>query len=101
MSRTDKTRPLWVKVADHPRFLTGWHDHREGPCDLPTTPSFEGWRVTGQRCTWVPSTASNVEPEHRCGCALCSGQEWRRSERRKERRQGRRYARDGWRREYA
>ncbi|MFI6166171.1 hypothetical protein ACIBCN_05225 [Nocardia sp. NPDC051052] len=33
MSRTDKTKPLWVRCAEHhPRPL---HDHRHAPCDLP------------------------------------------------------------------
>ena len=33
MSRTDKTKPLWVRHIEHaPRPI---HDHRFGPCDLP------------------------------------------------------------------
>ncbi|WP_432144441.1 hypothetical protein [Streptomyces sp. bgisy084] len=37
MSRTDKTKPLWVRhVEHHPRPL---HDHRYGACDLPPHPT--------------------------------------------------------------
>ncbi|NJQ00372.1 hypothetical protein [Streptomyces zingiberis] len=45
MSRTDRTKPLWVRHAEHdPRPV---HDHRFGPCDLPPRPARE---ETGTRC---------------------------------------------------
>ncbi|WP_433088974.1 hypothetical protein ACQP1P_22095 [Dactylosporangium sp. CA-052675] len=35
MSRTDKTRPWWVQMADAPmRACRPRHDHRFGPCTL-------------------------------------------------------------------
>lgn len=47
MSRTDKTKPLWVRCAEHePRPV---HDHRYGPCDLPPKPTRKS---TGTRCRW-------------------------------------------------
>jgi hypothetical protein len=36
MSKTDKTRPWWVRVADAPMLTcVPVHDHRFGPCTLP------------------------------------------------------------------
>ncbi|MGW8374897.1 hypothetical protein [Streptomyces sp. ODS28] len=47
MSRTDKTKPLWVRCAEHASHAE--HDHRFGPCDLPPRPS----RGDGEtRCRW-------------------------------------------------
>ncbi|MEV5598462.1 hypothetical protein [Streptomyces sp. NPDC052496] len=47
MSRTDKTKPLWVRHAEHgPRPV---HDHRYGPCDLPPHPTRE---PAATRCRW-------------------------------------------------
>ena len=47
MSRTDKTKPLWVRCAEH--NLRPAHDHRYGTCDLPPNPTRED---TGTRCRW-------------------------------------------------
>ncbi|NJP91832.1 hypothetical protein HCN51_20610 [Nonomuraea sp. FMUSA5-5] len=53
MSKTDKTRPWWVRMADAPP-TTGVprHDHRFGPCTLPDeiTADSAGWRPNG--CYW-------------------------------------------------
>ncbi|MEU6964136.1 hypothetical protein [Streptomyces chrestomyceticus] len=47
MSRTDKTKPLWIRHAEHgPRPV---HDHRYGPCDLPPHPTR---RPAETRCRW-------------------------------------------------
>jgi hypothetical protein len=36
MSKTDKTRPFWVRMADTPGLTSvPVHDHRFGPCTLP------------------------------------------------------------------
>jgi hypothetical protein len=51
MSRTDKTKPLWVRHLEHaPRPI---HDHRFGPCDLPPAPTRE---ATGTSCHWEPGS---------------------------------------------
>ena len=50
MSRTDKTKPLWVRCAEHhPRPA---HDHRYGTCDLPPAPTRED---PDTRCRWTHS----------------------------------------------
>jgi hypothetical protein len=58
MSRTDKTKPVWVRCAEHdPRPV---HDHRHGGCDLPPAPARED---AGTRCRW----------EHSAGITCCMG----------------------------
>ncbi len=51
MSRTDKHRPYWVRLADTPMWTCRpHHDHRNGPCSLPA-------EVTAEReseCYWIP-----------------------------------------------
>lgn len=96
MSRTDKTRPFRVKVADHPSLLEEDHDHRDGICDLPSVPRFEGWGG-GARCTWVPSIKADTTAEVKyCGCRMCTMQVERKQEVRRSRRDARRYAKGGW-----
>ncbi|RLU79721.1 hypothetical protein CTZ27_36435 [Streptomyces griseocarneus] len=91
MSRTDKTKPLWVRHKEHrPRPV---HDHRDGSCDLPPHPMRED---TGTRCRWEhPGT---LLFGHTCcsgcgarGCVKERRQESRDSNR-KERYAGRREA---------
>ncbi|MEV4502449.1 hypothetical protein [Streptomyces klenkii] len=63
MSRSDKTKPLWVRHKEHhPQPV---HDHRRGPCDLPPRPT--RWE-TGTRCQWEDPGAQLGS--HTC-CAGC------------------------------
>ncbi|WP_030019802.1 hypothetical protein [Streptomyces monomycini] len=72
MSRTDKTKPLWIRHAEHgPRPV---HDHRHGPCDLPPHPAR---RPADTRCRWedsgmILSGSTCCAGCHRRGC----GKEW-------------------------
>lgn len=79
MSRTDKTRPRRVRMAETPGVTSvPVHDHRFGPCTLPATvvPS-------SGRCYWIGAGY------HVLGCdgGSCSRerQEYRRRENRRER----------------
>lgn len=94
MSRTDRTKPLWVRHAEHdPRPL---HDHREpgGGCDLPPWPTRT---APDTRCRWEhPDTLLFA---HSC-CSGCQRRpcvaEWKRfvkAANRRERYAGRRVAR--------
>lgn len=95
MSRTDRTKPLWVRQREHGPVPE--HDHTEGPCDLPSEPTRER---SGTRCRWEPPCAVVM----RRGC--CSGcnkrgctAEWRahtRAANRRRRHEDRRRAR-AWR----
>lgn len=59
MSRTYKHAPVEVLMLHFPRMTEAFHDHREGPCDLPSLPEYvkmlrsTNWRQRRhQRCTW-------------------------------------------------
>ncbi|MFG2530526.1 hypothetical protein [Streptomyces sp. NPDC048516] len=94
MSRTDRTKPLWVRYAEHdPRPV---HDHRYGACDLPPDPA-QTAEAPDTRCRWEhPGTLL-------FGRTCCSGcsvrgcvrerQQMARQSNRKERYAGRREAR--------
>ncbi|MFJ7999723.1 hypothetical protein ACIQ7D_21700 [Streptomyces sp. NPDC096310] len=93
MSRTDRTKPLWVRHAEHdPRPV---HDHRHGVCDLPPSPALE---AADTHCRWEDPAALLLFGAHCCaGCKIRSHieerQRWARSAVRKERYAGRREAR--------
>ncbi|MEO3788611.1 hypothetical protein ABGB14_00260 [Nonomuraea sp. B10E15] len=93
MSKTDKTRPWWVRMADAPP-MTGVpvHDHRFGPCTLPDeiTADSANWRRGG--CYWGAPGYHVLVRETKGG-----NREWyyfRREERRRSRHQARRELRD-------
>ena len=68
MSRTDKTRPYWVKIEDpyNRRYVEEKHDHRNGICDfdgtstnyartsIPGPKSFAWWETEKRRCVITP-----------------------------------------------
>lgn len=93
MSKTDKTRPWWVRMADAPMVTcVPVHDHRFGPCTLPDEITADSAslnrRMTADRCYWG---ATDHYLFDRGG--VSGGREWqdfRREERRRSRRQARR-----------
>ncbi|MET1071220.1 MAG: hypothetical protein ABWY11_01100 [Umezawaea sp.] len=91
MSRTDKTRPLWVQVADR-RMVTcvPVHDHRFGPCTLPAETTVDttvpGARVSG--CHWGGNFHHLWNLSN--GCRECTGYYDRRDDRRRSRHEARR-----------
>jgi hypothetical protein len=92
MSRTDRTKPLWVRYAEHnPRPV---HDHRYGGCDLPPNPT---WEDADTRCRWADPARQLFGGTCCSGCKMRSHikerQQWARSSNRKERYAGRREAR--------
>ncbi|MFE0103587.1 hypothetical protein [Streptomyces sp. NPDC059009] len=93
MSRTDKTKPLWVRhLEHHPRSV---HDHRFGACDLPPTPTQEDTDDT--RCRWEHPGALLFGHSCCAGCTVRSCNKERqgmnKTANRKERYAGRREAR--------
>jgi hypothetical protein len=92
VSKTDKTRPWWVRMADAPMVTcVPVHDHRFGPCTLPdevTAASASVSRRAGGGCYWH-ATAYYVFD---CG-GVGGGREGyhlRREDRRRSRRRARR-----------
>jgi len=94
MSRTDKTRPWWVKLAERPMVTARpQHDHRFGPCTLPEWINAETapiGPVSG--CHWVV-TDQFADTMHN-GCRECTGYYFRREDRRRSRHEARRSLHD-------
>lgn len=93
MSRTDKTRPWWVKMNDAPMVTCApRHDHRFGPCTLPDEITAEtasaSHRTSG--CYWGSTGHNSSGPGvlHN-GCRDCTGYYDRREDRRRSRRAAR------------
>lgn len=86
MSRTDKTKPLWVKLAH--RDLEYWemHDHTDGVCDLPTLQDGLAFIPGPSRChrEW------HYTGIRTCCCPLCHASEWPLTETQRRRRDRRR-----------
>ena len=90
MSKTDKTRPWWVRMADAPMTTClPIHDHRFGPCTLPAEITAEGASLSHRTggCHWGVTAYAY----HLFGYGS-GGREWHRL-RREEHRRGRRQAR--------
>jgi hypothetical protein len=92
MSRTDKTRPWWVGMAETPGLTcVAVHDHRFGPCTLPdeiNAASASLNRRGYDGCRW--GATDHFLFEHR---PINGGREWyafRRESRRRDRHQTRR-----------
>jgi hypothetical protein len=86
MSRTDKTRPWWVQLADEPMVACRpVHDHRFGPCTLPTEITADSVPTVAGRhgCHWGATRSYAVRR-----CESRGHREWglfRRAERRRSR----------------
>ncbi|TDC06316.1 hypothetical protein E1267_16900 [Nonomuraea longispora] len=89
MSKTDKTRPWWVRMADAPlTTCVPVHDHRFGPCTLRDEIDVDStdWKQDG--CFWGPPGYHVLVVD-----AKRSSREWqhfRRVDRRRSRHQARR-----------
>lgn len=96
MSRTDRTRPYWVKIIQDGLAIE-IHDHRNGVCDIAgLTPNRDTIVWRGGRCHF-DGDWNNPESNLWCGCPYCTGKLW--PDRRHPqmiRREGRRQARDWW-----
>lgn len=88
MSRTDKTRPLWVRLNDALTVNAApAHDHRYGPCTLPDRLTRD-WDIAD--CTWELTAYFAMEHGGHNGCRACTDYYDRRERRRRSRRQARR-----------
>lgn len=94
MSKTDKTKPWRVRVAEHQPWAD--HDHRDGVCDLPDDPrTFIPWDKV-PHCRWSDwNIALRQTCCSGCGCqtSMCSGKDWRAADNRKSRHKAKRDAR--------
>lgn len=97
MSRTDKTKPFWVKLMHGDLEWVERHDHSDGPCDLtgPEDADSYGWVVADRRC-WRTFVYTGI---HVCCCSLCHGEVWANRPGKRQRLESRRMCRE-WRSEY-
>ena len=108
LSKTDQTRPYWVKVRDKHSYLVENHDHRDGVCSLPERPTpynnvEYNWGLGWQSgdCQWTTSLEFRRSPDARCCCYMCGYDAYESiTQRKRQRIEGRDYCRDGWRDEY-
>jgi hypothetical protein len=97
MSRTDKTKPFWVKLAHGDLQVIQAHDHRDGRCDLPADVDAHWW-ARGRVCNYEFHFTGTMT----CCCPMCHAREYpdrterqrRRRERRRDRSRLRRESRD-------
>lgn len=98
MSKTDKTRPFWVRGAERPlHTCVPVHRHENGVCDLPADPTDSlrpGHGYDRQGCYWTYGPDAYYGRGKGCGCPMCTAQIERRAERRRDRRAGREACRD-------
>ena len=90
MSRTLAHRPERARFDD-PSSCFPVHDHRDGPCDLPTLVEWHDWVNHGDgeqpwRCEWELSWY--LWPKL-CSCRTCSDYYWNRENRRRHRHRSR------------
>jgi hypothetical protein len=81
MSKTDKTRPRWVRMADVPGVTSvPVHDHRFGPCTLPDRISADAPRAG---CYWRGGGGHALK----CDGGRCTRERrvWRRQANRRDR----------------
>lgn len=88
MSRTDKTRPTFVKLREHTVEV---HDHRNGMCDLASGSPEYGW--TRGKCYL---DAQWWRPEFRCGHTCTCVYGWWEQKKSKDRRARKAAARNWW-----
>ncbi|MFI5842665.1 hypothetical protein ACIA8K_23445 [Catenuloplanes sp. NPDC051500] len=95
MSRTDKTQPWWVQIADAPMVACRpVHDHRFGECTLPAEITRETTLFGGRRegCYWGLTDSFVVSRVENFGYR--ESYRLRREERRRDRHQARRALHD-------
>lgn len=97
MSRTDKTKPFWVKLMHGDLAIEEQHNHTDGICDLPPIEqptAFVHSNTTQCQRAFV-YTGTNV-----CCCPMCHGNfGWDVRPGKRQRLESRRMCRD-WERDY-
>ena len=99
MSKTDKTKPFWLKLAHGDLAWEEVHDHTGGPCDLTPPDDLDsyGWCSHGGRRCYRAFVYTGT---HVCCCKHCHGDYcWDIPPGRRQRIESKRMCRD-WQREY-
>lgn len=95
MSRTDKTRPISIRMLDAKDNKIGVreiHNHLKGFCDLPArdpkaVEKQHNEIMQSEEKTFGTSCyySFSYKGSSYCGCKMCTGQDWRKEERRAKR----------------
>ncbi len=92
MSKTDKTKPWRVRVAEHNPVAV--HNHEHGICDLPPSPLDPGGALgvwTRGHCSWSDwNILYKDQCCYGCGCRMCTSYYYRKEDRRRDRHKGQR-----------
>lgn len=91
MSKTDKTKPWWVRMCDH--HVPEIHDHRDGTCDIVPISKTDAWWRGENHCSyryWWYGCCFG------CGCWMCTDQDGRKRKARRNRRKGKRDCVEGY-----
>lgn len=86
MSKTDKTKPMWVRMLEHKSPII--HDHTNDVCDAGADQLEWAMHQCHRRYWWYGCCTG-------CGCMMCNDQEGRRRSRRKDRHNAKRHIRSG------
>lgn len=94
MSRTDKTKPFWVKLMHGDLAVRECHDHTDGVCDLPPIQDAAAFIYVSTQCRrQFVYTGTNV-----CCCPICRC-DWPIRPAKRRRLESKRMCRD-WRQDY-
>jgi hypothetical protein len=96
LSRTDKTKPFWVKLAYRDLAIVEVHDHTAGLCDLPDPFDASAFRRRTTRCRreFFETDTRGVLLPYGIDYPDRTEPQRRRRERRQAKRAGRDWARD-------
>ncbi|GAT04458.1 hypothetical protein [Mycolicibacterium fortuitum] len=95
MSRTDKTKPFWVKLMHGDLATEEQHNHTDGTCDLPPIEDATAFTYCTTQCRRAfVFTGTRV-----CCCKLCQDHGWDIRPGKRQRLESRRKCRD-WERDY-
>lgn len=96
MSKTDKTKPFWVKLMHGDLATEELHNHTEGTCDLPPVEDATAFTYRTTRCR----RGFVYTGTHVCCCPVCHGDfGWDVRPGKRQRLESRRMCRD-WQRDY-
>ncbi|KHO26266.1 hypothetical protein QQ44_11070 [Mycolicibacterium setense] len=95
MSKTDKTKPFWLKLMHGDLASEELHDHSEGACDLPPVDNATAFARGATQCRRVfVYTGTRT-----CCCTLCQDYGWDIRPGKRQHLESRRMCRD-WQRNY-
>lgn len=97
MSKTDKTRPWWVRARERGIVVHDALQHATDGCNIEDLDPRRSWQPG---CSIDDHALVYGGRDWGCGCRMCADQDVRKAKRRRERRAAHRYGAQGWQQEY-